>query len=115
MVRGDIFFINLQPRSGSKQFGRRPAILVSNDAFNSVTSWNSVTIIPLTTSRRWLRPSPTTVLFGRGEFGLPRECAAMAHQVTPIDRGKIILPAIGRVGGAKLDEVADALRNCLNL
>ncbi|MBI4587086.1 MAG: type II toxin-antitoxin system PemK/MazF family toxin [Planctomycetes bacterium] len=115
MVRGDIFFINLKPRTGSEQSGMRPAILVSHDSFNSVPSWRSVTIIPFTTSRRWLSPSPTTVLFRRGEFGLPRECAALAHQITTIDRNKMVLPALGRVTGLKLDEVDGALRNYLNL
>ena len=90
MVRGDIYFVDLQPRSGSEQAGRRPCIIVSTDAFNLACRWRSVTVVPLTSSERWQAPSPTTVLFQAGESGLPKACAALAHQVTTIDRDKII-------------------------
>ncbi|MBI4600747.1 MAG: type II toxin-antitoxin system PemK/MazF family toxin [Planctomycetes bacterium] len=115
MVRGEIFFIDFKPRSGSEQAGRRPGLLVSHDSFNSVPTWQSVTVVPFTTSSRWLRPSPTTVLFKKGECGLPKECALLAHQITTVDRSKLVLPAVGRITGAKLDEVSEALRNYLDL
>jgi mRNA interferase MazF len=115
MVRGDFFFIRLHPRSGSEQAGLRPGILVSHDSFNTVPGWQSVTVIPLTTSPRWQRQSPTTVPFKKGECGLPKECAALAHQVTTVDRGKLMLPAIGRVSGHKLESVDSALRAYLDL
>ena len=94
MVRGDIYFVDLQPRSGSEQAGRRPCIIVSTDAFtdafNLACRWRSVTVVPLTSSERWQAPSPTTVLFQAGESGLPKACVALAHQVPTIDRDKII-------------------------
>jgi mRNA-degrading endonuclease toxin of MazEF toxin-antitoxin module len=115
VVRGEIYFLDLHPRSGSEQSGRRPGIIVSHDSFNSVPAWQSITVLPLTTSPRWLRPSPTTVLFGRGEYGLPKECAALAHQITTVDRSKLIPPALGRVAGQKLGEIDAAIRNYLAL
>jgi mRNA interferase MazF len=115
MVRGEIFFLDLQPRSGSEQSGRRPGIVVSHDSFNTVPAWRSITIIPLTTSPRWLIPSPTTVLFRKGECGVPKQCAALAHQITTVDRGKLIPPVLGRVTGTKLAEIDEAIRNYLDL
>ncbi len=115
MVRGEIYFLDLHPRSGSEQAGRRPGIIVSHDSFNAVPAWRSLTVIPLTTAPRWLRASPTTVLFAKGECGLPKECAALAHKITTIDRAKLIPPALGRVAGPKLQEVDDAIRNYLSL
>ena len=79
MVRGEIYFADLLPRSGSEQKGRRPCIIVSHDAFNENTAWRSITVVPLTSSLRWLRASPTTVTFQVGECGLPKECAALAR------------------------------------
>lgn len=115
MVRGEIYFLDLRPRSGSEEAGRRPGIIVSHDSFNSVPAWQSITVLPLTTSPRWLRPSPTTVLFKRGEYGLPKECAALAHQITTVDRSKLIPPALGRVVGQKLADIDEAIRNYLSL
>ncbi len=90
MVRGDICFVDLQPRSGSEQGGRRPCIVVSTDAFNKARAWRSITVVPLTTSERWQTSSPTSILCTVGQFGLPKSCAALAHQITTIDREKII-------------------------
>ncbi|HEY3115567.1 MAG TPA: type II toxin-antitoxin system PemK/MazF family toxin [Chloroflexota bacterium] len=115
MVRGEIFFMDFAPRSGSEQMGRRPGVVVSHDVFSANPRWRSVSVVPLTTAERWQRPSPTTVLFAAGEFNLPRPCAGLAHQVTTLDKGKIIEPAVGRLDAGKLAEVETALRNYLRL
>ena len=115
MVRGEIYFADLAPRSGSEQSGRRPCILVSHDAFNGNPNWRSVTVVPLTSSLRWIHPSPTTVVFQSGECGLPKACAALAHQVTTLDRGKFAGGPIGRLTPVKATELEQALRNYLDL
>ena len=113
MVRGEIYFMDLAPRSGSEQMGRRPCIVVSHDAFSANPRWQSVTVVPLTTAERWQRASPTTVHFEVGNFGLPRACAALAHQVTTLDKSKIVEPAVGKLDAQKLAEIEAALRNYL--
>jgi mRNA interferase MazF len=113
MVRGEIYFVDLAPRSGSEQAGRRPCILVSHDAFTANPRWRSVTVVPLTSAERWQRPSPTTVPFLAGECGLPRAGAALAHQVTTLDKAKVLGPPVGMVSAAKLEALESALRNYL--
>ena len=115
MVRGDIYFVDLQPRSGSEQAGRRPCIVVSTDAFNEARGWRSITVVPLTSSERWQAASPTTFLFENGESGLPKNCAALAHQITTIDRDKIVGGKIGSLTPAKLAALDQALKNYLDL
>lgn len=107
--------MNLAPRSGSEQTGRRPCIIASHNAFSDNPRWRSVTVVPLTSAERWQHSSPTTVLFEQGECNLPRACAALAHQVTTLDKSKIIAPALGRLTPRKMDEVDAALRNYLML
>ncbi len=107
--------MDLAPRSGSEQMGRRPGIIVSNNAFSENPRWRSVTVVPLTSSPRWQIPSPTTVAFAKGECGLPKSCSALAHQVTTLDKGKILAPAIGRLTADKMAEVEEALHNYLFL
>ena len=115
MVRGDIYFADLQPRSGSEQSGRRPCIIVSSDAFNEAHAWRSITVVPLTSSERWQTPSPTTLLFKAGECGLPKSCAALAHQITTIDRAKLVGSRIGSLDARQLAELRLALQNYLAL
>ncbi|MBI3924964.1 MAG: type II toxin-antitoxin system PemK/MazF family toxin [Armatimonadetes bacterium] len=115
MVRGEVYFVRLRPRSGSEQSGTRPCVLVSRDNFNRSESWMSVTVVPVTSSERWRRPSPVTVLLRAGEAGLAAESAAMAHQVTTVDRSKFLLPAVGRLSPDRMAEVDQALRNYLDL
>ena len=107
--------MDLSPRSGSEQTGRRPCIIVSNNVFSDNPRWHSVTVVPLSSTARWQRPSPTTVLFQEGEFNLTRACAALAHQVSTLDKSKVVATAVGRLTSTKMAEVDAALRNYLVL
>jgi mRNA interferase MazF len=115
VVRGDICFIDLAPRSGSEQSGRRPCIVVSHDAFTSNPRWRSVTVVPLTAAARWQRASPTTVQFDAGEGHLPKACTGLAHQVSTVDKDKIVEPAIGRLTDARMKDIERALAHYLHL
>ena len=112
-MRGDIYFVELSPRSGSEQRGRRPCVIVSTDAFNRARGWRSVTVIPLTTSPRWLEESHTTVVLQAGEANLPKRCAALAHQITTIDRTKLDNRKVGSLSAGKLKLVETAILNYL--
>ena len=50
MKRGEVYWADLVPRSGSEQQGRRPVIVVSHDAFNQTQGWRSIIVVPLSTS-----------------------------------------------------------------
>lgn len=113
-MRGDIYFVELQPRSGSEQAGRRPCVIISTDAFNNVENWRSITVIPLTTSKRW-QASHTTVRLKKGEANLPKGCTALAHQITTIDRSKLIKPKIGTLSRQRLVEIEEAILNYLEI
>jgi len=87
--RGDLYWTDLIPRSGSKQKGRRPVILVSHNAFTSVPTWQSVIVVPLTTSSK-ARIGPTAIALSRGAGGLKQDSVALCHQVTTLDRGRLV-------------------------
>lgn len=115
MVRGEIYFADPGPRSGSELKGLRPCILVSDDAFTALPKWRSVTVVPCTTAERWLRPADTRVQFEAGECGLPKRCAAIPVQMTTIDKAKLKMPPIGRLTPSKEDALAEAIRAYLSL
>jgi mRNA-degrading endonuclease toxin of MazEF toxin-antitoxin module len=51
MKRGDLYWADLIPRSGSEQTGRRPVIIVSHDGFNHTPGWRSIIVVPISTVR----------------------------------------------------------------
>lgn len=88
--RGDVYWANLAPRSGSEQTGRRPVIILSHDAFNQTPTWRSIIVIPLSTSKTQARRGPTVVAVKAGIAGLPDDCSALCHQITTLDRAKLV-------------------------
>ena len=89
MKRGDLYWAELRPQSGSKQRGRRPVVIISNDGFNQVPSWRSIIVIPVTTSSRQGVRGPTVVpLSGTGSV-LNQNSVAICHQITTLDRAKL--------------------------
>ncbi len=111
-MRGDVYFVQLAPRSGSEQKGVRPCIVVSTDAFNNIKSWQSLSVVPLTSAKQWLKPSPTVVMLDKGEANLPKASAALAHQITTIDRSKL-LSKVGAVSSDIMKRLEKAMINYL--
>jgi mRNA interferase MazF len=112
--RGDVYWADLVPRSGSEQTGRRPVVLVSHDGFNQVPAWRSMIVVPITTSTSQAKRGPTVVELPGGTTGLSKTSFAVCHQVTTLDRGKLT----GRVGALSLDvlqEVDNGLKAAMDL
>lgn len=114
MRRGEVWWADLAPRSGSEQRGRRPVVVVSHDAFNHTASWRSVIVVPLSTSVRQAGRGPTAVPVPRGSSGLSRESVALCHQVTTLDRGKLT-KQVGMLPLPLIAAVAQGLKAALDL
>ncbi len=114
MKRGDVFWADLVPRSGSEQTGRRPVVVVSHDGFNRVDAWRSVIVVPLSTATAQRRRGPTAIVLPNGAGGLRQESVALCHQVTTLDRVKLV-ERIGELPPAALRHVNDGLRAALAL
>lgn len=70
MKRGDVYLASLRPRSGAEIHGERPVLVLSHDSFNSLATWRSVIVVPLTTSAKQARRGPTAVPIPDGSGGL---------------------------------------------
>jgi len=114
MNRGDVWWANLEPRSGSEQRGRRPVIVVSHDGFNRTPGWRSVIVVPLSTSKAQARRGPTAIGLAPGAAGLKKASTALCHQVTTLDRAKLVAKA-GALTGPELAVVETGLRSALDL
>ncbi len=114
MKRGDVYWAELQPRSGSEQRGSRPVIVISNDGFNEIDSWRSIIVIPLTTSSKQRRRGATVVLLEQGEANLTTTSIALCHQITTLDRSKFTRK-LGQLTADTLKRVEAGLKAAIDL
>jgi mRNA interferase MazF len=114
MTRGEIYWADLTPRSGSEQSGRRPVIVLSHDGFNNTPGWRSVIVVPMSTSKAQARRGPTAVELPSAATGLARPGIAVCHQVTTLDRSKLT-KRTGVLSADLLAAVEDGLKAALDL
>lgn len=114
MTRGDVYWADLVPRSGSEQTGRRPVVIVSHDAFNRTPGWRSLIVVPLSTSPAQAGRGPTVIDLPAGSAGLPRASAAICHQVTTLDRAKLT-KRVGALSPGILSAIEEALKAAMDL
>jgi mRNA interferase MazF len=114
MKRGEVHWANLVPRSGSEQTGRRPVVVISHDGFNQTPGWNSIIVVPVSTSASQAKRGPTVVGIPAGTAGLPNASFAVCHQVTTLDRAKLT-KRIGTLPGQILHDVEQGLKAAMDL
>ena len=114
MKRGEVYWADLIPRSGSEQTGRRPVILVSHDGFNQTSSWRSIIVVPISTSVLQEKRGVTVVEIPGGTAGLPKTGFVVCHQVTTLDRARLTR-RIGALSSEILRVVEEALKAALDL
>ena len=112
MRRGEVWWAELEPCSGSEQRGRRPVVVVSHDGFNTVPSWRSVVVVPLSTTTA--RTGPTAIALTSGAGAIGKESVALCHQITTLDRAKLT-KRLGVLSPADLVRLAGGLRAALDL
>ncbi len=114
MKRGDVYLANLAPRSGSEEQGKRPVVVMSHDAFNQVTGWRSVIVVPVSTSARQAARGPTAITLRKGAGGLTKDSVAICHQVTTLDRRKLT-HRLGKLTRAELAAIEEGVKAAMDL
>ena len=114
MKRGEVYWADLAPRSGSEQQGRRPVIVLSHDVFNQTRGWRSIIVVPLSTSVAQAGRGPSAVLLAQGTAGLAKESVALCHQVTTIYRSKLT-QRISELNSTELNQVEQGLKAAMDL
>jgi mRNA interferase MazF len=114
MRRGEVHWADLVSRSGSKQTGRPPVVIISHDGFNQTAAWRSIIVVPISTSTWQGRRGPTVIEIPAGAGGLSKISFAVCHQVTTLDRAKLT-KKIGALPDEILKEVALGLKAAMDL
>jgi mRNA interferase MazF len=117
--RGEVYFVDLAPTRGREQAGRRPVLVVSDDAINRQPL--VVTVVVGTDAARLAADYPTNVRVSARESGLPRDTVFLCFQVRSLDPSRFADPAsgqmrlAGRVPPERMRDVDAALRLTLSL
>lgn len=112
MRRGDVYDVRFDPVEGSEAAGRRPAIIVSRDPFNTVSP--VVVVVPCTSYREGRRIYPSQVLVRAGQGGLAVDSIGQAEQVRVVSKARLLRQR-GSLTEAAMTAVSTALKITLDL
>lgn len=104
ILKGEIYWANLNPAVGSEISKTRPVLIVSNDINNQYAA--TVTILPITSTTAKIYPFE--VFLSQGEGNLANDSKAKANQIRTIDKQRIG-SKIGKISETKLAEIENAI------
>jgi len=108
--RGEVWMVNFNPTVGHEQAGRRPALVISVNAFNQCAAQLAV-VMPLTSQARGIR---SHVEVPKGEAGLKVTSFIKSEDIRSVSTRRLSR-RLGVVSGATLDAVEVRLRMLLGL
>jgi mRNA interferase MazF len=103
--RGEVWWTNLSPVRGHEQAGRRPVLVVSDDAYNR-SALSMAFVVPLT---RTLRSWPSRVRIDPPEGGVTAPSELMCDQLRAVTAERLER-RLGMVRAEALERVATILR-----
>ncbi len=113
ILRGEIYFVNLNPIKGREQAGHRPALVLSVDSINRLPL--VVTVVVGTKGANISRDYQTNVRVSVEESGLPMETVFLCFQVRSLDTKRFPKQPAGKLSNEAMKRVEDAVRNSLGL
>jgi mRNA interferase MazF len=99
---GEIRLVDLPPRGGPAQSGRRPAIIVQSK--RSLVRVPTVLVIPLTSQLDALRFPGTVLAEADAQNGLRRTSVALVFQLTALDQ-RYLKDTLGEITTRVIDEI----------
>ena len=109
--KGDLYFADLSPVTGSEQGGIRPVLVVQNDVGNKCSP---TIIVAAITSRRNKADLPTHVEIEADGNGLSKNSVVLLEQLRTIDKRRL-RERIGTIDKTRLPEVDEALSVSLGI
>lgn len=106
MKAGDVYWVELPPANGHEQAGRRPGIVLQEDAFAGTSPL--VFIVPLTSTLSVSRFAGTVTVVPTPENGLAKTSLALVFQLRATDRNRV-RDKIGSVSAEVLAEMLSTL------
>lgn len=83
----DITYCTLDPTQGSEQKGKRPVLIISNDAVNHALTVS--TVLPFSSVNSGDKIYPTEVLLTTDVTALPKDSVVMVQQIRTIVHSRL--------------------------
>lgn len=115
MLRGEIWWVDLEPVRGSEANKRRPAVIVSNDRANAAAmrlKRGVITVVPVTSNINKIYPFQ--VLLSSETSGLTVDSKAQAEQIRSVAAERL-QQRIGALSADEIRQLDEALRLHLQL
>lgn len=109
--RGDVFWVNLDPVTGSEQAGHRPVVIIQNDVGNELAP---TTIAAPLTTKSFHKHYPTNVHIPKGVADLKENSTVLLAQIRVVDKSRLG-PKLGHVPSEYMRQVNQAIRVSLGL
>lgn len=106
MNRGDIYWVNLNPTTGSEINKQRPCVLIGATPINQAR--HTVVVVPLSTAAKARPPITIPVIC------LDKQVTAVCDQIRTVDKSRI-KTLIGTLSNKDLNALEDGLREVLCL
>ncbi len=84
--RGEVYYADLRPVTGSEQGGIRPVVILQNDTGNR---FSPTTIAAAITSRDEKHQLPTHIWIGSRFYGLRQDSMILLEQLRTLDRKRL--------------------------
>ena len=109
-LRGEVWLVDLDPTKGREQAGKRPALVVSTNAFNKCPADLAV-ILPITSKDKRI---PWHVLLQPPEGGTKTTSFIMCESIRSVSLDRMLNPW-GAVSVITMSEIEDRLRILFDL
>ncbi len=103
VLRGEIYWADLDPTRGNEQAGRRPVLVISQDVFNERSG---VVIVLALTSRPPRAAFPLS--FALSDPGLPKQSWVKISQIRTISQERL-RGRLTRLAPEELDQIIEGL------
>jgi mRNA interferase MazF len=113
VMRGDVYFVNLNPIQGREQAGHRPVLVVSIDAINRLPL--VVMVVVGTSGANVKQDYATNVRVTPAESGMEGESVFLCFQVRSLDVSRFPATRAGKLTPDAMERIETAMRYCLGL
>lgn len=110
-LRGDIYYADLNPATGSEQGGVRPVLVLQNDVGNR---HSPTLIVAAITSRSGKSSMPTHVQIRDSDIGLRHDSVVLLEQLRTIDKARLS-DRMGTLDESTMEKVDAALGTSVGL
>ena len=109
---GSIYWVDFSPGKRPEPMGRRPGLVIQNDALND-SNLNTVIMLAITSTLKF-GDLPGNITLQKGEANMPKRCVINVTQIKSVDK-KSIKENIGALSEERMAEVYQGLKLVMNM